>query len=38
VNWADRIAFDLRGDLKNAAIAIYPFRDKKKTVMDVIKL
>jgi branched-chain amino acid transport system substrate-binding protein len=32
------IAFDPHGDLKNAAITIYQFKDKKKTVMDVIKM
>lgn len=32
------IAFDPRGDLKNAAITIYQFKDKKKTVMDVVKM
>ena len=33
-----RIAFDPHGDLKDAAITIYEFKDKKKTVMDVIKM
>lgn len=33
-----RIAFDAHGDLKDAAITIYQFKDKKKTVMDVIKM
>jgi branched-chain amino acid transport system substrate-binding protein len=33
-----KIAFDGRGDLKDAAITIYQFRDKKKTVMDVIRM
>lgn len=33
-----RIAFDPHGDLKDAAITIYQFKDKKKTVMDVIKM
>jgi branched-chain amino acid transport system substrate-binding protein len=32
------IAFDPHGDLKDAAITIYQFKDKKKTVMDVIKM
>nr|WP_261540220.1 branched-chain amino acid ABC transporter substrate-binding protein [Burkholderia multivorans] len=33
-----KIAFDARGDLKDAAITIYQFKDKKKTVMDVIRM
>ncbi|WP_336600904.1 branched-chain amino acid ABC transporter substrate-binding protein [Paraburkholderia bengalensis] len=33
-----RIAFDSNGDLKDAAITIYQFKDKKKTVMDVIRM
>jgi branched-chain amino acid transport system substrate-binding protein len=33
-----RIAFDPHGDLKDAAITIYQFKGKKKTVMDVIKM
>ncbi len=33
-----RIAFDPRSDLKDAAITIYQFKDKKKTVMDLIKM
>jgi branched-chain amino acid transport system substrate-binding protein len=33
-----RIAFDPHGDLKDAAITIYQFKDKKKTVMDVVKM
>ena len=33
-----RIAFDLRGDLKDAAITIYQFKSRKKTVMDVIRM
>ncbi|MFK4447014.1 branched-chain amino acid transport system substrate-binding protein [Caballeronia udeis] len=33
-----RIAFDPHGDLKDAAVTIYEFKDKKKTVMDVIKM
>ncbi|MDN7180550.1 branched-chain amino acid ABC transporter substrate-binding protein [Caballeronia sp. SEWSISQ10-4 2] len=33
-----RIAFDPHGDLKDAAITIYEFKDKKKTVMDVVKM
>ncbi|WP_449184530.1 branched-chain amino acid ABC transporter substrate-binding protein [Trinickia sp. YCB016] len=33
-----KIAFDPHGDLKDAAITIYQFKDKKKTVMDVIKM
>jgi branched-chain amino acid transport system substrate-binding protein len=32
------IAFDPHGDLKDAAITIYQFKDKKKTLMDVIKM
>ena len=32
------IAFDPHGDLKDAAITIYQFKGKKKTVMDVIKM
>ncbi len=33
-----KISFDPRGDLKDAAITIYQFKDKKKTVMDVIRM
>jgi hypothetical protein len=33
-----KIAFDPRGDLKDAAITIYQFMDKNKTVMDVIRM
>jgi branched-chain amino acid transport system substrate-binding protein len=33
-----RIAFDPHGNLKDAAITIYQFKDKKKTVMDVVKM
>nr|WP_256971884.1 branched-chain amino acid ABC transporter substrate-binding protein [Paraburkholderia caledonica] len=33
-----KIAFDTHGDLKDAAITIYQFKDKKKTVMDVIRM
>jgi branched-chain amino acid transport system substrate-binding protein len=33
-----RIAFDPHGDLKDAAITIYQFRNKKKTVIDVIRM
>ncbi|MFP3552989.1 branched-chain amino acid ABC transporter substrate-binding protein [Paraburkholderia sp. SIMBA_049] len=33
-----KIAFDMHGDLKDAAITIYQFKDKKKTVMDVIRM
>ena len=33
-----RIAFDSHGDLKDAAITIYQFKDKRKSVMDVIKM
>jgi branched-chain amino acid transport system substrate-binding protein len=33
-----RIAFDPHGDLKDAAITIYRFKEKKKTVMDVIRM
>lgn len=33
-----RIAFDPRGDLRNAAITIYQFKDRKKTVMDVVRM
>jgi branched-chain amino acid transport system substrate-binding protein len=32
------IAFDEHGDLKDAAITIYTFKDKKKTVMDIVKM
>ena len=32
------IAFDAHGDLKDASITIYQFKDKKKTVMDIIKM
>jgi len=32
------IAFDAHGDLKDAAVTIYQFKDKKKTVMDVIRM
>jgi branched-chain amino acid transport system substrate-binding protein len=32
------IAFDAHGDLKGAAVTIYQFKEKKKTVMDVIKM
>nr|WP_205783348.1 hypothetical protein [Burkholderia sp. Ac-20344] len=33
-----RIAFDSRGDLKNAAITIYRFKDHKKAVADVVRM
>jgi branched-chain amino acid transport system substrate-binding protein len=32
------IAFDPHGDLRDAAITIYQFKDNKKTVMDVIRM
>ncbi|WP_411178938.1 hypothetical protein [Paraburkholderia gardini] len=33
-----RIAFASHGDLKDAAITIYQFKDKKKMVVDVIRM
>jgi branched-chain amino acid transport system substrate-binding protein len=32
------IAFDPHGDLRDAAITIYQFKDNKKTVMDDIRM
>ena len=32
------IAFDNKGDLKEGVITLYDFKDKKKTVLDVIKM
>ena len=32
------IAFDNKGDMKEGVITIYDFKDKKKTVLDVIKM
>jgi branched-chain amino acid transport system substrate-binding protein len=33
-----KIAFDSHGDLKDAAITIYQFKDRKKDVVDVIRM
>ena len=33
-----RIVFDPHGDLRDAAITIYQFKDRKKTVMDVVRI
>jgi branched-chain amino acid transport system substrate-binding protein len=33
-----KIAFDQHGDLKDAAITIYQFKDRKKTVVDVVRM
>ena len=32
------IAFDSKGDMKEGVITLYDFKDKKKTVLDVIKM
>ena len=32
------IAFDKKGDMKEGVITLYDFKDKKKTVLDVIKM
>ena len=32
------IAFDDKGDLKEGAITLYNYKDKKKTVLDVVKM
>jgi branched-chain amino acid transport system substrate-binding protein len=32
------IAFDNKGDMKEGVITLYDFKDKKKTVLDVIKM
>ncbi|MGF6722246.1 ABC-type branched-subunit amino acid transport system substrate-binding protein [Paraburkholderia sp. GAS41] len=33
-----KIAFDPHGDLKDAAITIYQFKDHRKEVVDVIRM
>ncbi|AXF21105.1 branched chain amino acid ABC transporter substrate-binding protein [Burkholderia pyrrocinia] len=33
-----KISFDAHGDLKHAAITIYQFKDRKKTVADVVRM
>lgn len=33
-----KIAFDAHGDLKDAAITIYQFKDRRKDVVDVVKM
>ncbi len=32
------IAFDDKGDLKEGSITLYNYKDKKKTVLDVVKM
>jgi branched-chain amino acid transport system substrate-binding protein len=32
------IAFDNKGDMKEGVITLYDFKDKKKTVLEVIKM
>jgi branched-chain amino acid transport system substrate-binding protein len=32
------IAFDNKGDMKEGVITLYDFKDKKKTVLDVINM
>jgi branched-chain amino acid transport system substrate-binding protein len=32
------IAFDQKGDMKTASITLYNYTDKKKTVLDVVKM
>jgi branched-chain amino acid transport system substrate-binding protein len=32
------IAFDEKGDLKQGSITLYNYKDKKKTVLDVVKM
>jgi branched-chain amino acid transport system substrate-binding protein len=32
------IAFDNKGDMKEGVITLYEFKDKKKTVLDVINM
>jgi branched-chain amino acid transport system substrate-binding protein len=32
------IAFDSKGDMKEGVITLYDFKDKKKTVLDVINM
>ncbi len=32
------IAFDDKGDMKEGVITLYDFKDKKKNVLDVIKM
>jgi len=32
------IAFDAKGDLKEGSITLYNYKDKKKSVLDVVKM